>query len=161
MFSCAPDSCQICRVTLSPLVGFCSESFLCLGVNNFIYTKAQKWSSSSAAAAATMMMMNFFTNSDKTRQEDVNFPIARTQPSPQTHRHVLLSIFFSRSSVLRHRLACTHRRCLPKKTKRKRNVPLTWNMKYDRMKMLPMETSSNTLSIDMSVPVNTEKQVKS
>ena len=33
MFSCAPDPCQICRVTLSPLVGFCSESFLCLGVN--------------------------------------------------------------------------------------------------------------------------------
>ena len=29
MFSCAPDPCRICQVILSPLVRFCSESFLC------------------------------------------------------------------------------------------------------------------------------------
>ena len=44
MFSCAPDPCRIFQVILSPLVRFCSESFLCptiASINKIIIIKSE------------------------------------------------------------------------------------------------------------------------
>ena len=54
MFSCAPDPCRICQVILSPLVRFCSESFLCpiASINKILLS-----SSSSSSSSYTLFVM--------------------------------------------------------------------------------------------------------